>query len=113
MDQRALRRLDRVDTLVIEARIAVSGTWAIDDITPFDSDADPLECTLRGRQLFDPSNPTRVRARGAWLLAPLDSSEYPLPRGAKNRARLAGQGGRRVVGLWHGDRLRALVAAIE
>jgi cation-transporting P-type ATPase I len=113
MDQLALRRLDRVDTLVLEARILISGAWAMDEITPFDANGDRIECTLRARELFDPRDPARLRRRGAWTLGPLDKSEHPLPRGAQNRARLLGQGGRRVIGLWRGDILRALVAAVE
>jgi len=113
MDQLALRRLDRVDTLVLEARILVSGIWAIEEIAPFHPDTDQIECTLRARQLFDPRDPARFRRRGAWTLGPLDASEQPLPRGARNRARLLGRGGRRVVGLWRGDQLRALVATVE
>jgi len=113
MDHVALRRLDRVDTLVLEARILVSRSWAIEEVTPFDPNGDRMECTLRARQLFDPTDPTRVYRRGAWTLGPLDKSDHPLPHGARNRGRLLGRGGRRVIGLWRGDHLRALVATVQ
>ncbi len=112
MDPAALRRLDRVDTLVLEARVAISKTWSIEDLTTFAEGADPVQCTVRARNLFDPRHPTATRHHGAWSLATLGRSEYPLPRGAKSRAKLLAAGGRKVLGLWHGDVLTALVAVL-
>ncbi len=112
MDPAALRRLDRVDTLVLEARVVTSGAWSIDDVVPFDEHVDVVECTLRARSLFDPKDPTAVRSRGSWMLLPLAHSPS-LPRGARTRGRLVGAGGRRVLGLWRGDDFRAFVAILE
>ncbi len=112
MDPAALRRLDRVDALVLDARVVVSGTWSIDEVVPFDEYADVMECTLRARRMFDPKDPVTPRSRGTWMLAPL-SGARPLPRGTKTRSRLVGAGGRRVLGLWHSDDFRGFVAVVE
>ena len=111
MDTAALRRLDRVDVLVLEAGVATSDGFSIDEVVPFEH-ADAVECTLRARNLLDRKDPTGPRVRGAWTLAPLDDSR-PLPRGATTRSRLIGAGGRRILGLWRGEQLRAFVALLE
>jgi cation-transporting ATPase I len=112
MDSSALRRLDRVDALVIEARIAISDMWSIDEVVPVSEQIDAVDCTLRARRMFDPKEPGRAHSRGAWTLAPL-ANEYALPRGAAARGRLIGAGGRSVLGLWRSDELRAFVAVLE
>src|SRR5262245_30780677 len=73
MDPAALRRLDRVDTLVLDERIASSGQWSIDEIVPLADDADISECAARARSLFDASDPLRVSSRTSWVLAPLEA----------------------------------------
>ncbi len=112
MDPIALRRLDRVDTLVLDADVVVSDQWDIDQIIAFHPDIDVVECTVRARNLFDPHTPRAARRRRAWSLAPLTSREHALPRGAKNRGRLLGAGGRSVLGLWRGNDLQALVSVL-
>ncbi len=110
MDPQALRRLDRVDTLVIEARTVTSEIWAIADIVGFRHDTDSVEVAKRTHALFDRDHPSEQRRWRSWRLQPLEQTESVLPRGAKNRARLLGAGGRKVLGLWKHDTLLALVA---
>jgi cation-transporting ATPase I len=112
MDPAALRRLDRVDTLILEADTVMADTWSISEVVPFRFDADQDQFTQRVRALFDPADPGAPQRWKRWTLAPLNDDAPPLPRGAKNRARLVGAGGRKVFGLWHRDELRALVAVV-
>jgi cation-transporting ATPase I len=112
MDPAALRRLDRVDMLVLEASVAMSDAWSIDDVVTFAPGLDPLQCTLRARDLFDAQDPRAMRTRGAWVLTPLGDT-YPLPPDAKTRGRLLAGDGRNVLGLWRGEELHALVAVLE
>ena len=111
MDPAALRRLDRVDTIVLEARVLTSSSWLLDTITPFAVDADPVRCTLRARRLFDPRDVGATRVDGAWTLGPI--GDRVLPRGGVTRARRLRSGGHRVLGLWRGDELQAFVSAVE
>ena len=78
MDPAALRRLDRVDALVLEARVVRSGIWSIDEIVPFTSDTDLADCIFRARRMFNSKDPTSAPRRGAWTLAPLTEA-HPLP----------------------------------
>jgi len=110
MDPAALRRLDRVDALVIDAKTVTSASWAIADVVGFRRDTDAVEITKQARSLFDPDRPFDARGWRSWRLRPLEHDDETLPRGARNRSRLLGSGGRKVLGLWRQDRLLALVA---
>jgi cation-transporting ATPase I len=112
MDPAALRRLDRVDVVVLEARVAMAGAWSIDEIVLAAVETDLVECTLHARRMLEPKEPTGVRTRGAWTLAPL-SDAFTLPPGAANRGRLLATGGRRILGLWRGEELHAFVAVLQ
>jgi len=112
MDPAALRRLDRADTLVIDARLLGSLRWSIDRIDVVDAGADATGCAARVRSLLDPADPGALRRRGSWVLAPWKSDQRG-PRGSASRARRLARGGRRSLGLWRGDRLTALVAVAE
>lgn len=113
MDHLALRRLDRVDTLVLEADVVLSDTWEIETIAVFSDDADAVQCTLRARTLFAPADHTATRRLRSWTLAPLAAAGADLPRGAKSRARTMARGGRKILALWRGDVLHALVAVVQ
>src|SRR5439155_611008 len=113
MDALALRRLDRVDALVLHAAVATSDRWSIDEIVPVAASADPVECALRARSLLDSKNPRNIHSRGAWTVAPLADAPFPVPRGTKARGRLIAADGRGVLGLWRGDDFRAFVAVVE
>ena len=113
MDHLALRRLDRVDTLILEADVVLSDIWEIESVVPFDEDADPVQCTLRARTLFDRTNHRATNRLRSWTLAPLAAADADLPRGAKSRARGLARGGRKVLALWRGDVLHALVAVVQ
>lgn len=115
MDPKALRRLDRATTLAIDARLVTYGRWAIEEVRPLETvepKADPLQAAARARSLFNPADPTAVRRRASWVLAPW-ASDPRAPRGTATRARELRRGGRRVLALWRGDKLAALVSVAE
>lgn len=112
MDPAALRRLDRVDTLVLDARLLGSKRWSIERVELVDPAADLTRCTARARSLLRPGEPATVRTRGSWTLAPFDGDERA-PRGSATLARSVAKGGRRALGLWRGDLLLAMVGVSE
>jgi cation-transporting ATPase I len=71
MDDAALRRLDRVDTVVLDAAVLTTGrtvlgtVWAAPD---HDEDADQIGVTAQA--LLDPATPTAIVRRGRWALGP-------------------------------------------
>ncbi|MFN8041553.1 MAG: cation-translocating P-type ATPase [Acidimicrobiales bacterium] len=109
MDPAALRRLDRVSVVAIDARLAASEQWAVDRIEVVDPAAVAERCAARARALFDPARPTAERRAASWTLTPFTKAAGA-PRGTATRARELRRGGHKVLGLWRGDRLQALVA---
>lgn len=71
-DPRALRRLDRVDTLCIDARSILTGDVVVDRLELLPG-ADRLQVQQRVRALFDSKKPGRVNRRGSWAVGPFAS----------------------------------------
>lgn len=110
MDPGALRRLDRVSTMAIDARLVGTGRWRVDSVYPVGDGI--TSSAAKVRTLLDPEDPTAERTIGAWRVAPW-KRDARAPRGTDAAARRLRVGGRRVVALWHGDRFSALVALTE
>lgn len=69
----ALRRLDRVDMVVLDAAILVSGRQVVDDhVVLIDEAADPAEIVRRAHDLIDPWRPRDRRERGDWAVVPVN-----------------------------------------
>ncbi|MEW2359172.1 HAD-IC family P-type ATPase, partial [Spirillospora sp. NPDC029432] len=74
----ALRRLDRIDTVVLDAGVLLSDEPAVGEVTVV-GDAGEAEVAGRVYALFDPAAPGQVREDGEWRLGP---PGRVLPRGA-------------------------------
>ncbi len=68
VDQTALRRLDRVDHVVVDAR-AVLGRSKIEAIETFGAREDEVRAVVS--DLFDPTDPRRIVRHGHWVVGPL------------------------------------------
>jgi cation-transporting ATPase I len=112
MDPAALRRLDRVDTLVIDARILRSGRWSLDRLETTAAETDAAACAAKVRTMLDHDHPDACSTRGPWRLLPWAADDRA-PRGTASRARRLARGGRRSLGLWHGEDLLAIAAVAE
>ncbi len=112
MDPAVLRRFDRVDTLVLDARLIRTGRWSVDRVESVADGVDATSVTARARSMLDPMDPFTRRTKRAWTVEPWEGDERA-PRGTTTRARRLGGGGRRIMGLWRGDQLSALVALAE
>jgi cation-transporting ATPase I len=78
LDPRVLRRLDRVDTLVIEGELLVSGRSEVRQVL-LAPGADHIVVHQRIATMFDGSRPHEVRRRGAWSIGPLKKIAKSLP----------------------------------
>ncbi|HEY2665196.1 MAG TPA: hypothetical protein VGK51_00005, partial [Actinomycetota bacterium] len=108
-DPRSLRRLDRVDTVMVEAAALLTGNLVVGRIIPLDSSAQPAVLTGKVHRLYGGPESTTARRQGGWALGPLEALEVTLPRGARAAAARAARGCEVVLGLAHGGRLVALV----
>jgi len=111
-DHAALRRLDRVDKVVIDADVLTTGTLVVAEVVPF-AGADPGKVSGIVHELFAAERLDQVRASGAVTLGPL--AELGLPRGAGSRAaaRLMRGEAAHVLGLARGRRLLAVIGVVE
>jgi hypothetical protein len=71
MDHTVLRRLDRIDTIVIDTDVLTTGALVIGDVVPV-AGGDPAELAAVVNELFAPDLPTEIRAEGLFVLGPLD-----------------------------------------
>jgi cation-transporting ATPase I len=109
LDKGALRRLDRVDVVVLDAAVLTTGRLTLATALPVgEQDAD--EVATKALTLFNPAQPGRTARRGAWAVAPMTSIKVELPRGAAARARELGRGRPGVLGVARSGRLVGMIA---
>ncbi len=70
LDRTALRRLDRIDAVVLDAAVLRSGRLVLGAVQPL-GDHDAATIASRALALFDPARPERLVRRGTWTLGPL------------------------------------------
>jgi calcium-translocating P-type ATPase len=109
MDRAVLRRLGRLDTLVLDGAALRSGRWTLTDLVPL-AGADPGEVAERAFGLFDPADPHTVRVDGGWTIGPIAELDLRGRTGVAQRRRLTERGADAVLGLAQGRRLEAVVA---
>lgn len=96
LDREALRRLDRVDTVVLDSLVLVSGRLVFGAVEPVDGH-DAGTVTARALAMFDPAHPERLVRRRGWMLGPIAAVEEELSGGAVVPP--AGRSGRVVLGV--------------
>jgi cation-transporting ATPase I len=107
LDKTALRRLDRVDVVVLDAEVLLTGRQAIEEVLPVGPDPDHGEVVERAHDLVDLRRPHRRRTAGDWSVEPvaaegLDPTERALADTLAVTSHL-------VLVLRHHQRVRALV----
>jgi cation-transporting ATPase I len=112
LDPAVLRRLDRIDTVVVDAEAVVTGRFQIEAAYEPDGELsaeDARELRARAASLLDPNDPDQIRRAAGWTLGPLHRLA---PQRARALARrLPCPGGVRLA-LLHGKRLVAVLAAL-
>ncbi|HEY0690391.1 MAG TPA: HAD-IC family P-type ATPase [Kribbella sp.] len=108
LDPDALRRLDRVDTVVLDSRMLLSGRQIVDEVLPVWEGTAPAEVVERVHDLVDLRDPRRSRERGGWVVAPLGSAMRTLPEPLRAQARRCTANGATVLAMRHGTEVAAL-----
>ena len=108
LDRVALRRLDRIDVVVLDADVLVSGRMVVGSVRAIgEHDAGTLRAKALG--LVDPADPERPARRGAWSVGPLDAGVAELPFGLLARTKGGARGGGRALGISRSGRLAGVV----
>ncbi|MDD7939879.1 cation-transporting P-type ATPase [Actinomycetospora lutea] len=117
----ALRAMDRIDTVVLDAEALTTGVLMLGDLVALpgpDGTADPLdELVPRVHELFDPDEATAphrlVADDGHWLLAGLDDvPDGDTVAAVEAAGALVEDGATLVLGLRRDDRLAAVVGVL-
>ncbi|MBA2665150.1 MAG: cation-translocating P-type ATPase [Bradymonadaceae bacterium] len=85
LDPKALRRLDRIDYIVVDELIMYTSELKLDRIVPM-SDIDISQAHHQASLLFDPSEPLKTRRDGGWSLGLVDHVGARLPAKVAKRA---------------------------
>jgi cation-transporting P-type ATPase I len=110
LDGSSLRRLDRIDTVVLDADVLVTDRWRVHDLVRADGSEATDAARAAAERLLDPDEPELARrARGWHLRAFSEVADEPLPRGAKTRAREVRRAGGIALALLRHDELAAVV----
>ncbi len=109
LDKGVLRRLDRVDTLAVDASLLMTGMAAVGGVQIVEG-GDAPEVHRHLSALFDPAEPCRARRRGSWSLGPPDAAERRTSAVRRSRGKGAG---RPPLVLRRSGRLVAVITVIE
>lgn len=109
-DPDTLRRLDRVDTVVLDSAILLTGRHRVEDVVAL-HEPDTGEFFGRATALVDPVDPAARQSEGGWSTLPV--SEVPgLPPQILQAAQLEANAATTILVLCHGERPVALVRAV-
>ncbi|HWA73066.1 MAG TPA: HAD-IC family P-type ATPase [Polyangiaceae bacterium] len=93
VDREALRRLDRIDCLVLEGGLVARDRFEVLGVL-CEPDVDEQEARSLVRELFDAARPIAHQEAGGYVLEPLGSTTLPpSPELAARASELGGQGG--------------------
>jgi cation-transporting ATPase I len=111
LDPAALRRLDRVDTVVLDADVLLTGESTVGSLwVPPGRHADEAHLWLTSRMLFEAADPEGVQQSDGWTLGPVKRAGLGEDRDALAARRVLKRSARDVLGLREGADLAALVA---
>ncbi len=107
LDRMALRRLDRIDVVVLDARVLTSDRMVVRRVRAI-GEHDVATVRARALTLIDPGRPERIVRRGGWATGPVETlgAEPSDGRGPRTTRQA---GGRREVAISRSDHLAGVV----
>ncbi len=108
LDRSALRKLDRIDCLVIQGDLLPAGRFQVGKILVRDSNADEAEIRARVEKLFQAEVPLQVVEDDGWRVGPLPRLGVEGDPGLSSGAQELAVRGGLVLGVARGERLEAL-----
>ncbi|WP_158850162.1 cation-translocating P-type ATPase [Saccharothrix deserti] len=111
-DPDALRLLDRVDTVVVDASVLLTRRHVVDDVVAIDDTVGHVELFAHALDLVDVHAPRTPRQDDDWAVAPVSELEASLPGHARQVAREKAREGATVVALTRRARPVGLVGVV-
>ncbi len=109
-DVEALRRLDRVNLVVLDASVLTTGDLALDEVVPLTEEVTAEEALHRAHGLIDLTRIERRHERDGW--SAVKASPAQIPREFREWARTCRDRGARLLVLSRGDEAVALVSVL-
>jgi cation-transporting P-type ATPase I len=109
LDSTVLRRLDRVDCVVLEGSLVARDAFRLGEVATMPT-IDSATARGTARSLFNPEDPLEIRRRASWSVGPLDRLGLPIPVEIREPLATMRKRGALVVGLGSAG---ALVAIAE
>ncbi|MFI6738858.1 HAD-IC family P-type ATPase [Nonomuraea sp. NPDC050451] len=75
LNRDVLLRMDRIDTVVLDAGLLTTGAWAIDDVSSLGPDVDRDDLYTRLYALIDLADPSARRERDGWSAEPHEAED--------------------------------------
>jgi cation-transporting ATPase I len=75
----ALRRLDRIDTVVLDASTLLTGPAVVDHVVVTDPDTDPADVVQHAHDLVDTGQPNARREHDDWAIVPITELAGQIP----------------------------------
>ncbi len=111
MDPVVLRRLDRIDTIVLDGSILTTGAQTLGDVLSL-SDRSKAQIRSHAQALFDPSNAQAVRESDGWSIGPFDQFGSRISGAATAALRELQPGSQAVLALRYQGELVGAVAVV-
>lgn len=108
LDQSVLRRLDRIDCLVLQGDLAAQQTFLVTTVITEDEE-ESQAARERVNQLFDDRHPLDIREDGLWKLLPWGMSDATADMGLRAQASSRAKAGALVLSLERAGRAVAVV----
>ena len=108
-DPEVLRRLDRIDCLVIQGDLVARDRYEVTDVITIEG-VSRRETRSRALELFEPDHPVSLVRRGDLVLAPVARLGASVPAELEARANELGRRGELCLGLSRGGKVEGIVA---
>jgi len=108
LDQRVLRRLDRIDCLVLHGDLLGRRQFVVGAVLSEDPE-DIQEARQHAEQLFNAKRPLELQTDGLWQLGPFGRSDATIDVALREHARVRGKHGGFVLSLERAGRVVAVV----
>ena len=113
LDPSALRRLDRVDIVVLDAGVLQTGRMAVEQVLSLTGDADDeAELSVRAHELVDLTNPKAAQRRDGWSVALLNQAGQTMSELVGAVVKAQRDAGATVLGVRHRNRLVGVVTVL-
>ncbi|WP_240777722.1 cation-translocating P-type ATPase [Nonomuraea basaltis] len=77
LDRHALHRMDRIDTVLLDAGVLTTGAWTVHSVALLEPGTDVDEVHTRLYSLLDLTDPWARRERGGWSVEPFTAQPEP------------------------------------